>query len=135
MVQLGGFDENLLSFQDWEIHVRALIAGVKYFKCPMRDHFYRFQYDKAGTISSVSNLHQDHLDSREYLFVKTLSHLKMAGLFDDEVRARVTGLFWWLTTTVWKARRDFRCAEKVWRKAAILGLCNSRQCYRGTRNT
>ena len=29
--QLGGFDEELLSFQDLDLHVRALIAGLKHF--------------------------------------------------------------------------------------------------------
>jgi glycosyltransferase involved in cell wall biosynthesis len=118
--KLGGFDETLASFHDWELHVRALIAGIKYFKEPVRDNFYRNGNKAPSAISTVSWARPDHLKSHERMFANTLARLREAELLDNEMRARVAGLFWWL------ARRrlpDIPEADKVWRKAYQLGLC------------
>jgi glycosyltransferase involved in cell wall biosynthesis len=130
VTQLGGFDENALSFQDWAIHVRALIAGIKYFKEPVRDNFHRFQYDQANTIYAVAGSHPDHLKSHEELFAKTVHDLQLAGLLDRETRWRAAGMFWWLTTR-WRAQSNAQAADRVWDKTANLGLCSRRQYLEG----
>jgi GT2 family glycosyltransferase len=44
----GGFDEELLCWQDWEIHLRALILGIKYEKIKQKpDIFYRMHLGDA----------------------------------------------------------------------------------------
>jgi len=127
--QLGGFDENLLSYQDWAIHVQALIAGIKYFKEPIRDNFHRFGYDLNRQLCGVSNFHPDHLNSREELFVKIFYDLQAAGLLDHEMGGRLAGLFWWLAGQ-WQFQ-NVRAADKVWHRAAGLGLCSPRQYLEG----
>ena len=128
--QLGGFDEDALSFQDWALHIRALIRKIKYFKKPLRDHFYRHGHDRNNQISSVSYSHPDHLASQEDLFTRTAHDLQIAGLLDGDIRCRVAALFWRLAT-IWQSLANAKAAERVWRRAAKLGLCNRRHCLEG----
>jgi glycosyltransferase involved in cell wall biosynthesis len=127
--QLGGFDEDLLSFQDWALHLRALIAGVKYFKEHVPDNFHRYEY--GGTaITAIMTKHPDHLISHEKIFCEILGYLRLAGLFDDETRRRVTGLFWWLALR-WCVIFRISDADRVWRRAFNLGLCTNHQYLEG----
>jgi glycosyltransferase involved in cell wall biosynthesis len=128
--QLGGFDEDILSLQDWAIHVRALMAGIKYFKEPIQDNFHRHEYDDATTISGVMNVCPDHLRSRERLFPRIFHELQAAGLLDHEIRCRVAGMFWWLAR-LWQAQANIRDADRVWHKATNLGLCCRRHYLEG----
>ena len=73
-----------------------MIAGIKYFKEPVRDSFYRNGTEAPSAVSTVSCTRPDHLASHERMFANTLARVREAGLFDDEVRCRVAGLFWWL---------------------------------------
>ena len=127
--QLGGFDESLRSFQDWALHLRALIAGVDYFKESVMDNFHRHLYGST-TITAVKDKHPDHLISHEKLFCKVLDYLQLAGLLDHTARMRVTGLFWWLALR-WCAISRMSDAERVWHKALDLGLCTQRQYLEG----
>lgn len=43
--QLGGWQETLLSWQDIDLHIRALTAGIKYLKFPEIDCHVRWQYE------------------------------------------------------------------------------------------
>jgi glycosyltransferase involved in cell wall biosynthesis len=128
--QLGGFDESVLSYQDWELHVRALISEIKYFKEPIRDNFHRFEYDRSNQLSVVSHTHPDHLKSREELFIKIVHHLQVAGLLDHEIRCRLAGIFWW-HATLWQERANGQAADRVWHTAAKLGLCSRRHYLEG----
>lgn len=130
LMSLGGFDEDLLSFQDWDLNLRALIEGIKYLREPFRDHFYRNSPDNKSAISSVSCMSSEHLRSHERLFGKTLTHLRSAGLLDHEVRCRVAGLFWWLAKFWWRTGSVVDAA-RVWRTALALGLCNRHQYLEG----
>ncbi len=128
--QLGGFDESVLSYQDWELHVRALISEIKYFKEPVRDNFHRFEYDRNNQLSAVSYIQPNHLKSREELFVKIVHHLQIAGLLDREIRCRVAGVFWW-HATLWQDRANVQAAAAVWQRAAKLDLCSRRHYLEG----
>jgi glycosyltransferase involved in cell wall biosynthesis len=43
--RLGGFDEALPSWQDVELHIRALTAGCRYLRYPVVDHHVRWQFE------------------------------------------------------------------------------------------
>jgi glycosyltransferase involved in cell wall biosynthesis len=130
VIDLGGFDENLLCFQDWDLHVRALSKGVKYFKEAIRDNFHRFAHDATNQISMVSSRQPEHLISREELFSKAFRDLQARGLVDGEIRHRMAGLFWWQATR-WEEQGNIGAADKAWLKAASLGLCSRRQYLEG----
>ena len=128
--QLGGFHENLLSFQDWALHTRALIAGLQYYKDPTVDNFCRHRHDGADQISAVSVSRADHLESHEKLFTNTCENISAAGKMDRETRIRLTGLFWWLARC-WLKNRDSHQAAQVWRHVAAFNLCPRRHYLEG----
>lgn len=43
--RIGGFDESLPSWQDIDLHVRAIAAGLRYLRFPEVDHHVRWQYE------------------------------------------------------------------------------------------
>lgn len=133
LASLEGFDEDLLSFQDWDLHVRALSSGIPYFRNETRDHFYRNGYKGSSAISTVSTIRGDHLRSHERLFVKTTKSLRAAGLLDDDHRCRVAGLFWWLAKCRLNGAGTTGMEEAVggWRRALDLQLCSRLQYVEG----
>jgi glycosyltransferase involved in cell wall biosynthesis len=127
---LGGFDESLCSFQDWDIHVRALIKGMVYQKISLRDNFHRHEYDKVNAISAVTDTRPDHLLSHERLFLKVLGQIKAPELSKDGIRNSFVGLFWWLAEC-WLRIRDVAQARRVWRILYERGFCNRRHYIEG----
>jgi hypothetical protein len=49
LLQMGMFDESLLSWQDFELHVRAIAAGAKYLRFTEVDHHVRWQFEPTKT--------------------------------------------------------------------------------------
>src|ERR1700722_160607 len=127
---LGGFDEEALSFQDWELHIRALIAGIKYFKKAVRDNFHRHAYSDHKTITGVKDKQKEHLVSHQKLFTKIFHALREARLLDEETQTRLAGAFWWLAG-MWESQGNLRAALSVWYNAASLGLCSWQNYFEG----
>jgi hypothetical protein len=67
--RLGGFDESLLSWQDIDLHLRALAAGCRYLRFPEVDYHMRWQMDPAKT-SILQRSAPDHLKAAEQMLVK-----------------------------------------------------------------
>lgn len=59
VARLQGFDEGALCWQDWEFHLRALSAGLRYHKTDTTgvDSYYR--KDVQNPQNSISRLHHD----------------------------------------------------------------------------
>ena len=47
--QLGGFDELLPSWQDIDLHIRAIAHGLRYLRFPELDHYFRWQFEPTKT--------------------------------------------------------------------------------------
>jgi len=47
--RLGGFDEELLSWQDIDLHVRAITLGLRYLRFLDVDHHFRWQFEEDKT--------------------------------------------------------------------------------------
>jgi hypothetical protein len=66
---LGGFDEALLSWQDVDLHIRAIAGGLRYLRFAQIDYHMRWQQDPAKV--STLQLHDpEHLKSAQRLLVK-----------------------------------------------------------------
>jgi glycosyltransferase involved in cell wall biosynthesis len=69
---LGGFDENSICWQDWELHIRAIIGNLKYWKSSdnQSDSYYRM--NKCNNWDSISTHHNElsHILFRVELFNK-----------------------------------------------------------------
>ena len=80
--RLGGFDESLPSWQDIDLHVRALVAGLRYLKIPVVDYHMRWQEDPA----KVSTLQ-----------LRSAHHLRVAGAIFEKFERLVSqgpGMTW-----------------------------------------
>jgi GT2 family glycosyltransferase len=67
--RLGGFDERLPSWQDVDLHVRAIAAGCRYIRLATVDHHMRWQVD--GTKVSLQQRHSpEHLEAAARLLWK-----------------------------------------------------------------
>lgn len=90
--KLNGFDENCLSFQDWEINVRALLLSDQYLffdKC-VPDNFYRQQ--SSSTVSE-SRYTAEHFLSQLQL-LRNLYILLAASSNYSEFRKNYIGAFY-----------------------------------------
>ena len=62
LLRLGLFDETLLSWQDIELHVRAICAGCRYMRFAEVDHHIRWQFE-PGKVSVEQRRSPRHLDA------------------------------------------------------------------------
>ena len=80
--EIGGFAPELPSWQDWELHVRALIQGVRFNMCNIQpDSFFRLSHGQ--NIGSVSNS-LPHLQSRTQLIHQVVRSMIDAGKLTEE---------------------------------------------------
>lgn len=110
--EIGGFDENAICWQDWELHVRAIIAGLRYHKSgdEQIDSYYRVNSTYTTPAISQNDNKLEHLVFRMQLFSD----------FFDKIRARHISyktkeafkvLFFRLFIELEKHRDKKRCAN------------------------
>jgi len=107
VLKLGSWNENLPSWQDWEYHLRALIKNLRYKKFSEPDCFWRTPYTKRKSIWSLPTRKKkksigrkshspEHLYSQELLFIEIQQMLSNSGLFTDNRRILLGGLYFYL---------------------------------------
>jgi len=69
LMRLGGFDESLPSWQDVDLHVRAIAGGLRYLRLPHVDYHMRWQEDSAK-VSTLQRRSPEHLKAAEAMLVK-----------------------------------------------------------------
>src|SRR5437868_8818874 len=62
LIRLGLFDESLLSWQDIDLHVRALTSGFHYLRFPEVDHHVRWQFEPTK-VSIEQRRSPQHLEA------------------------------------------------------------------------
>ncbi|MCT7965948.1 glycosyltransferase family 2 protein [Laspinema sp. D1] len=111
--KLGSWDEDLLSFQDWDLPMRALILQFNYKRFSTADCFWRVsQHQSIGSTSKSPA----HLKSHERLFDLTHHRLMNAGLLTNERLILMGGLSFWLAQC-WVESGDRSEALRVWRSS------------------
>ncbi|MEJ0065407.1 MAG: glycosyltransferase family A protein [Caulobacteraceae bacterium] len=91
LADLGGFDEELQSMQDLELHVRALCRRPNYLVVPTTDHYIRAQLDDARTSTRHFN-DADMIRRSEAVPGKLQAHVERAGLLTWSRRRALLGL-------------------------------------------
>jgi glycosyltransferase involved in cell wall biosynthesis len=82
LIQIGLFDETLPSQQDYDLHVRALCAGMRFHYFSERpDMFYRRITTSSGTRDTFQTT---HLISRKSMLLKHLEMLKVTDLLNEQ---------------------------------------------------
>lgn len=110
LIQLSGWDENLLSWQDWEFHLRVLIKGLTHEKFPEPDCFWRKpMHESIGLNSFIP----EHLHSHEQLMQKLHRMLSEVQLLDSNRQEMLAGLYFFLAKS-WLAHGKTTDAVRVW---------------------
>lgn len=92
LVQIGGWNEELVAWQDWELNLRALLVAPQYVRSKDGDNFRRKGNRERKTISSQTRSFAEMkaiLDSINSLFVKSSEK----GLVEKEDRAKCLKVF------------------------------------------
>lgn len=89
--RLGGFNEELLSFQDWEINVRALCMSNKFqfFDQMIPDNYYR-QHENS---ISANRYGLNHTINNSEMVLSVFKRLKTSHKYSDDKRALLAGFF------------------------------------------
>jgi glycosyltransferase involved in cell wall biosynthesis len=110
--KLGLFSEQIPSWQDVDLHVRALVAGAKYLKFDVPDHHIRWQHDLTKT-SALQFQSHGHLESGMVTVQTFYRLLSQAGLVSWYRRRALGGLIFLLAE---RWTRDGRLLKglRVW---------------------
>lgn len=110
--RLGGFDESLPSWQDVDLHVRALTAGLQYLKFPIVDYHMRWQEDPEK-VSTLQRRAPQHLLAAEHLIVK-FEYLVREGPGLNWVRQRALCSLYFFIAEKWVDAGCFGNALRCW---------------------
>lgn len=112
--RLGGFDEALPSWQDVDLHVRAIAGGLRYLRFPEVDHHMRWQEDPAKA-SAQQRRAPAHLAAAEDLLVK-FERVVREGPGMNWLRQRALCSLYFFVAEGWMRAGDRPAALRVWRK-------------------
>jgi glycosyltransferase involved in cell wall biosynthesis len=120
--KLGLFSEQLPSWQDVDLHVRALVAGARYLKFDMPDHHIRWQHDPSKT-SALQFQSPEHLE-RGMMTVHSFHRLlSQAGLV-SWYRRRILGGLIFLLAERWTRNRRLLKGMLLWFSAYRNGFAS-----------
>jgi len=111
--KLGLWDETLITGQDWDQHLRALILKLKYQYFSPPDCYWRIPH--ADTIGSQSKAKGDYLDCREKLLELAQNRLASAQLLTPKRQRLLRQCYFWLSDT-WIDYGDKTQAFQVWQR-------------------
>jgi GT2 family glycosyltransferase len=111
---LGGWNEQLLSLQDWDLHLRALLAEQTYAYFEQGVCFWRLNSPlKRRTMISSQSHHSEHLKSHEALFANLFDHLCQLQAWTPQRQRLMAGLYFWVALQ-WACQDQPTIAQRVW---------------------
>jgi glycosyltransferase involved in cell wall biosynthesis len=124
LLRLGLFDEALLSWQDIELHVRAICAGCRYIRFSEIDYHFRYVVDPQK-ISFAQHRSIEHLSGAIDVIERLEAHVR-GGPGLNPTRERALSSLYFLVAERWLDRGDLRSALATWRRARDRGLASAR---------
>ncbi|MEJ8572833.1 glycosyltransferase family 2 protein [Microbaculum marinum] len=118
--RVGPFDETLLSWQDLELHVRALTMGVHYLRFPEIDHHVRW-LNEVGRISADQRKSPAHLNGALAILEK-FEHMVRDGPGMNWVRQRALCSLYFFVAERWAEAGNAGEALDVWRRIRVRSL-------------
>jgi len=113
LLKLGLFDEALLSWQDIELHVRAIAAGYRYIRFPDVDNHVRWQFEPTK-VSVEQRRSPRHLEGAIDVIERLEAHVR-GGPGMDWVRQRALCGLYFFVAERWVERRELRAGLDAWR--------------------
>lgn len=114
MLRLGLFDESLPSWQDIDLHVRAITLGFRYLRFPEVDHHVRWQYEPTK-VSVEQRRSPRHLEATRAILEK-FEHLIREGPGMNWVRQRALCSLYFFVAQQWEATGSLSIALRFWRR-------------------
>jgi glycosyltransferase involved in cell wall biosynthesis len=112
LLRLGGFNENIPSWQDVDLHMRALIEGFVYLNLPITDYHVRWQNDPSKT-SLQQRRREDHLRIGEQTIDK-FETLLCSRNQQTWSRLRAIAGLRLLIAELWADQHRWSEAKRVW---------------------
>jgi hypothetical protein len=126
LLRLGLFDESLPSWQDIDLHVRAITAGFRYLRFPEVDHHVRWQFE-PDKVSVEQRRSPRHLEAASMVLEKLEQHVR-AGPGMTWVRQRALCSLYFFVAEQWVATSNLSSALRSWRRVRERAL-GSRVLY------
>jgi glycosyltransferase involved in cell wall biosynthesis len=127
-ISLGGWDESVIVWQDWDIHVRALSSNLKFKVFEGKPDCY---YRTAGNVRLMSAYKKKELYlNRVVLCGKLTRMLREKGLLTD-INKQLMAAHYLTLAGEFRRIGETSYAEVVWQEALDLGLVNARYFKRG----
>jgi glycosyltransferase involved in cell wall biosynthesis len=111
--KLGGFDESLLSWQDIDLHVRAILSPCRYLRFVEPDHFVRW-HTESGKISVQQRRSPRHLNAVPAL-LKKFERMIAAGPGMNWMRRRALCSLYFLVAEMWVGAGSLSNGLRIWR--------------------
>jgi hypothetical protein len=108
LAAIGSWDEHALSAQDWEFHIRAIIAGLKYLKVSEIDSFWRMTRPTSLTHSWGA---PRRVLNRIRLYQKIISMLRSQKMLTKRRQSILAAEFYEHAFVINHSRR---LAYKIW---------------------
>lgn len=109
------WDTSVLSWQDWFLHIKALLSGLKYKKYNNIDIFCR---QHAGVSIGEKSTNPSHLESHERIAWKVYQLLADNNMLSIMRRHEVCGLYLWLSLQWMK--KDKSKSLSLWKQCKTM---------------
>jgi hypothetical protein len=113
LMRVGLLDEDLLSWQDIELHVRAIAAGCRYLRFPGIDHHVRWQFEPTK-ISVEQRRSPRHLTAAPGVIERLEAHVR-GGPGMNWARQRALCSLYFFVAERWLELGDLKSALAAWR--------------------
>src|SRR6202453_2520229 len=114
LLRIGSFDESLLSWQDLDLHIRAVAAGFRYLRLPEVDHLVRWQFEPTK-VSVEQRRSVRHLEAATEVLEKFERSIR-EGPGMNWVRQRALCSPYFFVAEQWVAVGSLSAALRSWRR-------------------
>lgn len=126
LLSIYPFNIETLSFQDIEIHIKAILFGLKYiFRKTDPDNFHR-EHESERIGHHTNNIH--HLISHEKLLISIYTMLNDKKMLNDGRKRSLAG-FYFRVCTFWVQNNNLKKALDLWKSVSVLHLANTTTYY------
>ncbi len=133
LAKIGPWDETVLSGQDWEFHIRALVAGLKYewfeSQSISPDCFWRLAEAERDSIGKQSFSPQ-HIRSRRDVIAKMQCVIENANVMTPARKEMFAGMYFQCAERV-ADRVSRKEARQIWQDAHRAGVIDGAQLRAG----
>lgn len=117
--KINGWDESVITWQDWEFHIRALIANLKYKKIPISDSYYR---TNTGISISSGDQANERIVFFPRLYCQIYNYLKDRSLLTQKREIYFYSLFIRLPVVSRERFGVYFIYSKIMKNAVDIGL-------------